>query len=80
MAASAADEEEWAGEDEAWPEDTQLDEEEEEEDEVLLARALPVDGEPDFESVRARSARSAYRQASPVALRARSLSHDERRG
>ena len=49
-AAADEEEEEWVGEDEAW--------DEEEEDELLGPRALPVDGEPDFESVRARSARS----------------------
>jgi hypothetical protein len=49
---AAGDDEEWDGEEEAWPEDEALDEEDEGEDELLRSRALPVDGEPDFESVR----------------------------
>ena len=48
---AAGEDEEWDGEEEAWPEDA-LDEEDEEEEELLGPRALPVDGEPDFESVR----------------------------
>ena len=52
MALPASEEEEWVGEEEEWPEE----EEEDDEDELLGPRALPVDGEPDFESVRARSA------------------------
>ena len=51
--AADEEEEEWVGDDEAWAEE----DEDEGEDELLGPRALPVDGEPDFESVRARGVR-----------------------
>ena len=55
---AAAEDEEWAGEDEAWGEDEDaygVDGADAEEEELLGPRALPADGEPDFESVRPRA-------------------------
>jgi hypothetical protein len=66
--AAADEEEECVGEDEAWP-----DEEEDDEDELLGPRALPVDGEPDFESVRARSALGSNERADRAHRRVASI-------